>query len=418
MIRRLMTTRRYWIGMIKGGRRLLGGVIGLLLLVGSGVTVSVQAQTAWQSDATYAFGQEMRFRLAGEVAGEVERVTLFFRAPEFPQTFSESIPFVVEDGVVTADYRVDLSRVQLAPFTDVSYWWTLTYANGNREETRRQSFIYEDDQFTWQEAETEGATVHWTGDDPALGQLALDIVAEARPHLQSFLPAAADAPFTIYIYPTSADLRAALRLTGRDWVGAHAHPELGVLLVTAVNPRTAPADLRQSIPHEMLHALLYRATIPYYDALPAWFNEGLATLVEMAPAPGYQAILETAVAEQTAIPFSELCHRFPAATDGALLAYAQSASLIRYVQTQYGDHTVRQMIAAFADGADCETAVQRTMNLSLAELNREWLRNQQPRSPLAQFWASNSLWLLLIAGGFVISGLLVLAPRRASRNAS
>lgn len=388
-----------------------GVVIGLLLLIG---VAPAAAQTdAWQSEAVYAFGQEIRFQLAGETAAPVEEVTLFFRAPSFPQTFSDRALFTQEAGRLTADYRVDLSRVQLAPFSDVTYWWVLTYADGTAEQTPQQTFFYEDDQFTWQEAAAGGATVHWTGGDPALGQLALDIVAEARPRLRPFLPDAAEAPFTIYIYPTAADLRAALRLTGRDWVGAHAHPELGVLLVTAVNPRTAAADLRQSIPHEMMHALLYRATAPYYDALPAWFNEGLATLVEMAPTPTYEAILERAVAEQGTIPFAELCRAFPAANDRVLLAYAQSASLIRYVQTQYGDSALRQMVAAFADGADCETAVQRTLNLSLAELNRDWLRSQQPRSPLARFWANNGLWLLLIAGGFVISGLLVLAPRRA-----
>jgi hypothetical protein len=71
-------------------------------------------------------------------------------------------------------------------------------------------------------------TAYWVGDDLALGQLALDIVAESLPRLRQLLPVPEPVEFDLYLYPTSADLRAALRLTGQEWVGAHAHPELGV----------------------------------------------------------------------------------------------------------------------------------------------------------------------------------------------
>jgi tRNA(His) 5'-end guanylyltransferase len=111
-----------------------------------------------------------------------------------------------------------------------------------------------------------------------------------------------------------------------------------VILVTAVNPRTAAADLRQSLPHELAHFLLYQATGVAYNTLPTWFNEGLATALEAAPNPGYETLLETAVASQSTIPFADLCHSFPAAPEGALLAYAESVSLIQFIQANYGNH--------------------------------------------------------------------------------
>jgi hypothetical protein len=70
------------------------------------------------------------------------------------------------------------------------------------------------------------------------------------------------------------------------------------------------------------------------------------------------------------------------------------------------------MIMAFADGADCQSGVSRAMQLSLGELNQEWLQSVRPRSPLAQFWLDNALWFILLAGGFGLASLLALLPTR------
>jgi hypothetical protein len=183
-----------------------------------------------------------------------------------------------------------------------------------------------------------------------------------------------------------------------------------VILVTAVNARTAAADLRQSIPHELVHFLLYQAVGPNYDQLPVWFNEGLATLVEPTSNPSYETLLATAVAAQTTIPFAELCSSFPTTEREALLAYAQSASLMNYIQTRYGDQALNELIAVFADGADCESGVNRALDISLLDLNQDWLRRQQPRDPFAQFWLDYGLWALLLVGGFGVAGLLAFVP--------
>ncbi|MCZ7672096.1 MAG: peptidase MA family metallohydrolase [Chloroflexi bacterium] len=240
------------------------------------------------------------------------------------------------------------------------------------------------------------------------GQTALDIVAEVRPNLAALIPHLPAADLALYIYPSAADLRAALRLTGRDWVGAHAHPELGVLLVTAVNSRTAASDLRQSIPHELVHFYLYQLLGPAYDSLPMWFNEGLASLAEPTPHPNYGRLLAAAVADQTTIPFSQLCERFPADEETAVLAYAQSLSLLTFIQDRYGNAGVQNLIAAFATGGDCHSGVEQALGLTLVELEESWLQSQQIRSPWSQFFFDNGFWLLLLVGGFIIAGLLVI----------
>lgn len=376
---------------------------------GQGAALMQTPAPLFTASAEYDFGQEMRFYLTVEEGAAVRQVTLFFRAQEFPNAFSVNVPFVAADALAVT-YTVDLSQVRLAPFTTVTYWWVLATESGQDIRLPDQTLAYEDDQFAWREVSQGGVTVYWTGDDPALGQLGLDVMMEALPRLRALVTVPDDLTLRLYMYPSAADLRAALRLTGRDWVGAHAHPELGVMLVTAVNPRTAATDLRQSIPHELLHHLLYRETGPYYDTLPVWFNEGMATLVEATPNPSYAGVLATAVASSSAIPFTNLCHAFPTAPADVVLAYAQSASLVQYIQTRYGAHSLRNMVAAFADGADCEDAVTHSIGKPLSDLNREWLRSLQPRSPFAQFWVDNGLLFVLLVVGFLITGLLVIFP--------
>ena len=383
--------------------RLCVSSIFLIVCLQLGVMPMVLAQTdTIQSSADYAFGQVLNFNLLLDDATKVETVTLFFKAPEFENTYVAEVPFT--SGEIR--YPVDLNQVRLAPFTTVTYWWQIKNKDGSMISVPEQTLAYVDDQFEWQSLVQNDITVNWTGDDVGLGQLGYDIVAETQPLLVELIPQIPDSGFDVYIYPSSADLRAALRLTGRDWVGAHAHPELGVLLVTAVNSRTAATDLRQSIPHEMVHFDLYQVLGANYENMPVWFNEGLASWVEPNPNPNYELVLETAVANQTTMPFAQLCERFPLAEETAVLAYAQSLSMLEYIQDRYGNSGIQQLIAAYANGGDCDSGVEQALSLSMAELEQAWLQSQQVRSPMAQFFFENGVWLILLVGGFVVAGLL------------
>lgn len=390
---------------------------GALLLFLQPVAELLAQQPAYTQTAEYEFGQMMRFSLLAENVPPLTAVTLFLRAPEFPNALAEAVPFT-DAAPLSVTYTLDLGRVRLAPFTQVTYWWALTTATGELLETPPQQLSYQDNRFVWQRKTAANVTVHWTGEEPALGQLALDIVNEAMPDLRALLPVV-DLPeqtLHIYLYPTAADLRAALRLAGRDWVGAHAHPELGVILVTAVNPRTAATDLRQSLPHELAHFLLYQATGARYEALPLWLSEGLATLAERAPNPTYALTLQTAVANQTTLPFAQLCAAFPNHEPDVLLAYAQSESLVRFVQANYGNRALKEMVTAVADGADCLTVTTRALGQSLDDLTNAWLRSLQPRSFWQQAWLDSGGILLLILAGFLLTGLIALAPGKRVRD--
>ena len=341
-----------------------------------------------QSTATYTFGQNMVFSLRAKSADEIVGATLFFNTPEMESTFAANFEVSPATEIVL-EHEVALTQVQIAPFTNVRYWWRLMTTHGSIM-VDEKAMTYADDRFQWQRLEADGVEVYWTGTDGTLGQVAMDIIEDAQRRLATVLPVELS-PLQVYIYPSMADLRSALRLTGRDWLGAEAKPELGVLLVTAVNPRTAAFDLGQSIPHEMSHLLLYRAAGAQYETIPRWLDEGLATSFESTPDVGYRPLLREAVNNQQTMPFAALCASFPASDAEVRLAYAQSAAIVDYIRQEYGTNALRALVQAYVDGAGCDVGVRRALGVSLQELQAMWLAHEAPTSPLVRFFRLNGL---------------------------
>lgn len=397
------------------GRRLLrvpGMVLLLILLLGVLGTSTAGAQDRdlqAQSDAAYTFGQHLWFSLRAKSDEEIRGVTLFFNTPQMESTFTVELD-VEPAREIDLRHEVALTQVHLAPFTTVRYWWRVA-TERDTWMVDEETIQYIDDRFQWQELARNSIAIRWTGDDPTLGETALGVIERVRPRLTSVYSVDLT-PLDVYVYPSMADLRSALRLTGRDWVGAEAMPELGVILVTAVNPRTATLDLGQDIPHELSHLALYRAMGSRYEAAPRWLDEGLAVSFEMSPDLGREAALDRGVANGETIPLEALCRSFPSGEEQVRLAYAQSASLVEYIRQEYGTSALQRLVQAYIDGAECDSGVERALGLSTAELEREWLSETTPVSPLERFLRVNGIWVALAGGGFLGMGLLMFPLRR------
>lgn len=374
---------------------------------------AVPDTVAPQMGAAYTFGQQFTFTVQLTNNPVLQAATLFVKTPQAETTYSAAFEIAADEGdQLSLAHDLDLTAIRLQPFTTVTYWWNLQAADGTLYELEPQQIEYADDQYQWKETQQAGVKIYWVADGLDLGQVALDVVLEALPRIQSVIQADLPDPLRIYLYPSASDLRAALRLTGQDWVGGHASPELGVILLPAENPRTAVVDLRRRIPHELTHLLISRATGgPAYAAMPRWLDEGLATLFETVPNPNYDPALQDALANDLIIPFDELCQGFPdSSTNQVYRAYAQSGSLVAFIQAQYGNEALQRMLAALADGATCATVVERGLNISQQQLTDDWLRDVQPPSSF-NLVSQNLIWLIILFGGFGLTLLLLLNPR-------
>lgn len=384
-----------------GGKAL--ALLGLLLLLA--VTLSpAYAQTGVVAEHTYTYSQTATFTLAFPPETAPDTATLYVKVGTYTQDYPTP---VVED---VAQQERNLSEEPFPPFTTISYWWDYEDAQGKTLTTEKQHFLYEDNRFAWKTLRDGAITLHWVAGDKVLMNNALNIAQAAIDEIQGTLKAQVVNSVTLYIYPSLPDLQSALRLTGYEWVGGQAYPEIGVVLLAISPSSEATLKMKRDIPHELTHKVLYDLTGPQgYAALPIWLNEGLASIFERSPDPAYALALQRAAQDGKLIPMATLCHPFPTETDRALLAYAQSQSFVRYLQKTYGWTQIRDLIDAYADGIECSTGVKKTLGADLSTLEREWrvwLEQQNQDSAVSATWTYVATVVRDLAPWLVLMGFL------------
>ena len=207
-------------------------------------------------------------------------------------------------------------------------------------------------------------------------------------------------------------------MAGRSWAGGQARPELGVILVAIPDDNRALSRMERDIPHELTHLVLYSvAGAEGYRHVPAWLDEGLATASELRPDPTLEVILDQAQAEGRLLPLTAICPPFPTDQERALLAYAQSASMVRTVQERYGNAGIRDLLAAYADGAGCESGVERGLGITAHQLERTWRADLMGLSGWMAWLSDNAAPLLLWGIGLILAlPMAAVFRRRSSRD--
>jgi hypothetical protein len=374
--------------------------------------VLAQAQSAIEvvtQEHSFSFGQHVRFTAGIKSASPVVKVTLLFAETDDVRIFSADLPIPGERTDVQVTYTLDLKEYPLRPYARVGYWWQIENQDGVRLESEPITFVYADNRYPWLRVAEGGIEVYYAVDDPTLGHTALRVAKEGLARMADLLPGPLSEPISIYIYPTADELRTALRLAGREWVGGHADPDWSVILVSANGSPTSLLALQSTIPHELAHLVVYQAAGGKGNQVPIWLHEGLAVRNEPRPDPTFAIALDEAIADGTLAPLASLCAAFPADEVGAIQAYAQSAGVVRYLQNRYGNQRLKELLAAYGDGADCNGGVQRVLGLSLAELEAAWLADLGAKTQPADKGVDTQgllPWVGLIGGGTILATLL------------
>jgi hypothetical protein len=375
------------------------------------VTVVAQAQgipLLPESSADYTFGQDLRFSMVAHNAANVERITLRFRPELSPNSYEVDVPF--ESGeTVSVTYTIDSSTLDLAPFRDVSYSWEL-HTDEKTQTVPEQRFTYVDDRFEWNSSPDGQIVAHWTGNEPELGQRILDTVDAALDRLLGIVSVAEVGPLEIYVYPSSADLRAAFTLADVEDARV-AQLATDVVMVTSVNPQTAESDLAQSIPYELAQLVLFRAAGDDFESIPWWLREGIAVRAQLSGNPRHEQLLESAARTGQTFPLRELCKKPSATGDMTLLASAQSASLLDFLVTEQSPAIANRLLSAYLNGANCEAGIEDVLGQSVDDLEVSWLSSLGLHSPARQFLNTYGIWILLLLAGTGLAAILVLTTR-------
>jgi hypothetical protein len=364
----------------------------------------------------YQLDEAAVFRVRAESDQPIVSVSFFLRTPDIVETFVGEATFPAGNTSIEAVYELSPNRRQIRLFAPVEYWWVVRDAANREIESERQRFTYTDNRFGWQTLREGSLTVNWYEGDRAFGQRVLDIARAGLLQANRELllpPEQMPSRIDVYVYADLAAARPALSVSDRAWADGHANPVFGAVVVTGSLDGLNGADrLDNEIPHELAHLLIYQVTGANYTNVPQWLNEGVAVMAESAPnAEAGRALAEAHRAGQL-LPLVSLCAPFPADSAQAQLAYFQSESLVRHIQSNYGSSSLRRLLEAAADGLDCNAVVERGLGFSLSQLERQWREQTFSRvnaGPLPSgVWASYLVLTAIVTCGATVFLMLTL----------
>ncbi|MGA7192532.1 MAG: peptidase MA family metallohydrolase [Anaerolineales bacterium] len=369
----------------------------LFALICLGFTSMPQAQSGFNAtnvNISYNFGQQITFlaRLTSSVP--IKQAFISFR--DVNEQNTRVVPLTLNaDGSTT--YQYDASQHLIPPFATIEFSYQATLTNNQSVTTGPFYFRYDDNRFAWKELTDGSLTVHWYNGDDTFGQAALDAARAGLQGISQTFPVSLNSPVDVYIYSTFDDLVSSLTLGGRQWEAGHADPSLGIGMLAVSPSDTQSIDLQQLVPHELTHIMLYRFLGNGFNSLPAWLEEGIASMEELYPNPDYANALAAASKNNSLLSFADLCTSFPADSGRAYLAFAESQSFVRFLRDTYGDTGIVALTQAYADGLDCDLGATRAVGVPLNQLEVRW-RETVLGQNVAGVAAQNLLPYLIILG--------------------
>ncbi|MDH4187175.1 MAG: peptidase MA family metallohydrolase [Nitrospira sp.] len=169
------------------------------------------------------------------------------------------------------------------------------------------------------------------------------------------------------------------------WADGLFDPVLGRIQVPAQNAVTDRAWLTRVLRHEYVHALLHDQQGPANNAIPTWFNEGLAMELSGEHWPEFDQIIQ---GEFTLIPLSALEGSWGALpAEAATVAYMEAQSAMHYMIDRYSMHQVRELLTHLKARQTLAAAIQSQLSLSYEQFQARWVeqleeqRKRKEKSP-------------------------------------
>jgi hypothetical protein len=183
-----------------------------------------------------------------------------------------------------------------------------------------------------------------------------------------------------------------------DYAEGVAYARSRLVLVSLVAPNSSePPRIDEVLKHELAHVALFDAVGG--RPVPRWFNEGYAVHASGESSLVRTRTLWTATLGKRVLPMSDLDRSFPAHSDMASIAYAQSADFVRFLLRRQDRARFVMFIDRLAQGDEFESAISDSYSADLRRLEFQWREEITKRYS----WAP-----VIVGGGFVWLGAVVL----------
>jgi hypothetical protein len=348
----------------------------LLLLLSPSLVAAGDDIVVTASDVEVNFPSQAVFTLEAESYVDIVDVRLYYQVDKmnYVEVVSEGWADFTPASMIEANWVWDMRNASLPPGAEVTYWWMIEDADGNRFETSPEIMHFDDERYLWQSLTStvpQGGelTLFWYEGDDSFSQELMDACEEGLARLTQDIGTYPERPIKIYIYASTSDLQGAM-IFPQEWSGGVAFTAFSTIAIGI-----PPSELdwgKRALLHELTHLVVHQATFSPYGQLPLWLDEGLAMYNEGELDPVLRSYLEEAISEDELISVRSLCSPFSAETEKALLSYAQSYSLVEYLLDNYGQDSMLDLLTILKQGSTYDEALIEVYGFDIDGLDALW----------------------------------------------
>ena len=381
---------------------------GLLLALMSPVPVYADSGLEIvHSSSVTTFPYQIDFNIQAESSVDITDVRLHYRIDQdsFAVVTSEVIIEFTPDKSIDAYWTMDMIKSGGLPSgTEIEYWWTLADAAGGTAQTEIYQIRFDDNRYQWEDISQGDVDIYWYNGDEDFAAEIMQAAQQALVRLAADTGAHLERPVRLYVYASSADLRAAM-IFPQEWTGGVAYTTYGVV---AIGIGTSNLEWgKRAIVHELTHLVTHQMTYNPYSSIPVWLNEGLSMYAEGEMEPVFTSYLEQAVLNDTLISVRSLASPFSAISQKSYLSYAQSLSLVHFLIDNYGQENMHELLSVFKQGSGYDTALEAVYGFDMDGLDALWrdyissvykTTQKASQAPLVVLYAAGAAAVLLVAG--------------------
>lgn len=198
------------------------------------------------------------------------------------------------------------------------------------------------------------------------------------------------------------DRHAFLQTAGSKIFLAYAVPRRYLIVIDTSRVYTKPFTLETTLKHELCHLLLHHHIAD--TRLPRWLDEGVCQwasggISELMVTHGSN-VFSKAVVDSTVIRMRDL-ETFPLDEESIVLAYEESKNFIEYIAGEYGQQGIVRMLNYLREGYAVDDSVQKSLSVSLPELERTWHAYLRGKHSWFSYLSNNLYTILFLAGGLL-----------------
>lgn len=365
-------------------RRILtiGAAIGLLLSLVPTTAMAASPATFGTPTATSTYGTGIVFSQPVTVTQALGKVELLLTiADGIGPTVIDSPPLGV--GPATLIYTLDTSGPDhLIPNTPITARWRLVAADGSTDVALgpEVKVVYADDRFDWKTVSGDLVRVHWYEGDAAFGAKALQLGEDEVRETSKLLGVTETEPIDFFVYANKEDFYGALGPGAHENVAGTAYAYIRTLLGLIPPGKIDDPLVAVRIPHEFVHLVFNTAASNPYHGAPRWLNEGLAVYQSEGYGSSDRGQVQDAARSGTLIPLDGLTGQFPNGRD-FFLAYAESASAVKYMIDTHGSDALVTLIRSYAGGRTDDEAFKAALGQDMSEFGAAWFEDVKAKAP-------------------------------------